>query len=216
MSDIIYLSNVRLSFPHLVEPQKNTDPKTGDERISYNCDLIMPKDHPGFLQFMKTYGELALEKWKPHTQLAIESIQADRKSRCFGQGEEKKNKKKNYEIYEGYAGNVYITASKSTKPQVIQNDGSPIDPANSMAYREIMSKIYAGCRVNAAVRPWLQDNKHGRGIRCDLVAIQFAGDDKPFGKDAPDVSGIFGAVAIAANPAASEPVAMPLPPFMMG
>ena len=66
------------------------------------------------------------------------------------------------------------------------------------------------------MKPWLQENKHGRGIRCDLLAIQFAGDDKPFGEAAPDVSNVFGAVATqAAAPVAAAPV-MPLPPFMMG
>jgi hypothetical protein len=41
----------------------------------------------------------------------------------------------------------------------------------------------------------LQDNKHGRGIRCDLIAVQFAADDVAFGEGATDASGLFGAVA---------------------
>jgi hypothetical protein len=52
MSDIIYLSNVRLSFPHLIEPQRKISPETGKERVSYSADLIMPPDHAGFKQFM--------------------------------------------------------------------------------------------------------------------------------------------------------------------
>ena len=81
--------------------------------------------------------------------------------------------------------------------------------------------MYGGCRVNAAVKPWLQDNKHGRGIRCDLIAVQFAADDTPFGEGAVDASNLFGAVAGA--PAAAPgfapvaaPAAMGLPPFMQG
>jgi hypothetical protein len=71
--------------------------------------------------------------------------------------------------------------------------------------------------VNVALKPWLQENKHGRGVRCDLVAVQFAGDDKAFGEGAVDASGMFGAVAAA--PAApsffgAAPAGMPLPPFM--
>jgi hypothetical protein len=81
--------------------------------------------------------------------------------------------------------------------------------------------MYGGCRVNAAVKPWLQDNKHGRAIRCDLVAVQFAGDDKPFGEGAVDASNLFGAVAAApagmfGAAAAPAAPAMGLPPFMMG
>ena len=74
--------------------------------------------------------------------------------------------------------------------------------------------MYGGCRVNAAIKPWLQENKYGRGVRCDLVAIQFANDDKPFGEAATDASGLFGAVGGNA-PAAPAFAAMPgLPSFL--
>lgn len=213
MSDIIYLSNVRLSFPHLAEPQKQVNEVTGATRISYNCELIMPQDHAGFAQFMQRYGAMALDKWKEHANTVMSMINGDRKTRCYGRGEEKINKK-TFQPYDGYAGNVFITAGRDSAPQMIQPDGKPIENGNTMAYQAIARGMYGGCRVNAAVKPWLQDNKHGRGVRCDLVAIQFAGDDKPFGEGSVDASGMFGAVATqAAAPAA--PVSMPLPPFMM-
>ena len=111
--------------------------------------------------------------------------------------------------------NVFITAGRDSQPQIIQADGSAIDPNNTMAYQQLTRKMYGGCRVNAAVKPWLQDNKHGRGVRCDLVALQFAGDDQPFGEGAVDASNLFGSVA--AKPAAAASSAgMPLPPFMQG
>lgn len=194
MSNIIYLSNVRLSFPHLTEPQRNINEQTGKERISYNCELIMPPDHPGFAQFMKAYSEMAVEAWKQHAQAVMQMIQQDRRQRCYGSGEEKVNKK-TMAPYDGYVGGVYITAGRDTPPQIIQADGSPIDPQNTMAYQQLTRMMYGGCRVNAAVKPWVQDNKHGRAIRCDLVAVQFAGDDTPFGEGNVDASGMFGQVA---------------------
>ena len=216
MSDIVFLSNVRLSFPHLADPQKQVNEVTGATRISYNCEFLMPQDHPGFQQFMARYGALALEKWKEHAQAVMGMIQQDRKTRCFGQGNEKVNKK-TFQPYDGYAGNVYITAGRDSAPQMIQADGSAVDPNNTMAYQTLARKLYGGCRVNAAVKPWPQDNKHGRGIRCDLIAIQFAGDDKPFGEGAADASNMFGAVQQAAVPgfAASAQPAMPAAPFGM-
>ena len=229
MSDIIYLSNVRLSFPHLAEPQKQVNAQTGKERISYNAEFIMPQDHAGFAQFMQRYGAMALEKWKEHANTVMGMIQSDRKQRCYGAGQEKVNKK-TFQPYDGYLNNVFITAGRDTPPQIIQPDGSAIDPSNSMAYQQLTRKMYGGCRVNAAVKPWIQDNAHGRGIRCDLIAIQFAGDDTPFGEGAPDASNMFGAVAAAPGavapgfaPAAPQMPAAPfpgapagLPPFMMG
>jgi hypothetical protein len=218
MSEIIFLSNVRLSFPHLAEPQKQVDAKTGKERISYNCEFIMPQNHPGFAQFMARYGALALEKWKEHAQAVMGMIQNDRKQRCFGEGSEKINKK-NFQPYDGYAGHVFITAGRDTAPQMIQADGQPIDPSNTMAYQQLARKMYGGCRVNAAIKPWPQDNKHGRGIRCDLIAVQFAADDTPFGEGAVDASNLFGAVVGApagfgaVAPAAAPAPAMPAAPF---
>ena len=213
LDTVIFLSNVRLSFPHITEPQKAKNTETGAERISYNADFIMPESHPGFAQFMQRYYALAQEKWKEHANTVIQMIQADRKSRCFGSGAEKVNKK-TFQPYDGYVGNVFITAGRDTPPQIIQADGSPIDPANTMAYHQVTRKMYGGCRVNVALKPWLQQNKHGNGVRCDLVAIQFAGDDTPFGEGAIDASSMFGAAAAPASPAPVVPGAgMPALPF---
>ena len=214
MSDVIYLSNVRLSFPHLAEPQRQKNEMTGKERISYNCELLMLPDHPGFQQFMKRYGEMALQKWGEHAQPVMQMVQAERKLRCYGRGEEKVNKK-TFQPYDGYAGHVYITCGRDTPPQAIQDDGNPVDATNTMAYQAITRRMYGGCRVNVAVKPWLQDNKHGRGVRCDLVAIQFAGEDKAFGEGSVDVSPMFKPVAAA--PAAAPAATIPgLPPFLQG
>lgn len=216
MSDVIFLSNVRLSFPNLAEPQKRKDPQTGEERISYNCELILPRDHAGLGQFMQRYAALASEKWKEHAQTVMNMIQQDRKSRCFGVGEEKV-KQSTLQPYDGYPGNYFITVGNRLQPQMIGPDGKPAEVGNTMAYQMLARKLYGGCRVNAAIKPWLQENKHGRGVRCDLIAIQFAADDTPFGESMPDVSGMFGAAA-PATPAAPAGFgampSMPAPPFM--
>lgn len=217
MSDLIFLSNVRLSFPHLAEPQRKVSPETGKERVSYSGDFIMAPDHPGFKQFMAKVNDMALVKWKEHAGTVMSMINADRKLRCYGDGSQKVNSK-TFQTYDGYAGQVFITAGRDQPPQIIQPDGTPVDPTNSMAYQALTRNMYGGCRVNVAVKPWLQENKHGRGVRCDLVAVQFAGDDKAFGEGAVDASSMFGAVAAAAPAAPSffgaAPAAMPLPPFM--
>lgn len=212
MSEIIFLSDVRLSFPHLAEPQKQVNEQTGKERISYNCEFIMPQEHPGFAQFMQRYGTMAVETWKEHAQTVMGMIQQDRKTRCFGLGQEKINKK-TFQPYDGYAGNVFITAGRDIAPQMIQADGSPVDPLNTMAYMQLARKMYGGCRVNAAIKPWLQDNKHGRGIRCDLIAVQFFKDDTSFGEGAVDASNLFGAVAGAPVGFGAVAPAMPAAPF---
>ena len=213
-ANVLFLSNVRISFPHLIEPQKTTNEVTGATRISYNAEFILPESHTGFAQFMSQYQAIMIDKFQENAPVVMGMILADRKLRCFGSGEEKINKK-TFIPYDGYAGNKYITAGSDRQPQMIQDDGNPVDPVNTMAYQAIARKIYGGCRVNAAVKLWPQQNRHGNGIRCDLVAVQFAGDDKPFGEGgAPDVKGLFGAVAqVSAGAGMFSPAPAVLPSF---
>lgn len=209
MSDIIYLSNVRVSFPNLVEP-KITKNDNGSERAAWSADLIVAPNSPQFQQVMTQVTNAATAEWKERTPMIMQMIQADRKSRCYGNGSEKINKT-TLLPYDGYEGNAYVSAISNRQPQMIQPNGSPVDASNSMAYQAIARSIYGGCYVNAAIRIWPQDNKHGRGIRCDLVAIQFSKDGDAFGGGGADVTGMFGAVA--APSAAPVQAAMPAAPF---
>lgn len=211
-SNVILMSDVRLSFPHLAEPQRQRNEQTGVERISYNAEFIMSENHPGFQAFLKKYGEMALDDWKEHAQQVMGLIQQDRKLRCFGRGEEKINKK-TFQPYDGYVGQVFITAGKNQAPQAIQADGTPVDPTNTLAYQQLTRKMYGGCWVNVAIKPWLQNNQHGRGVRCDLIAIQFSKDDTAFGEAPVDTTGMFDqVVAASVTPVVPGP-AMPAAPF---
>ena len=210
--EVIYLSDVRLSFPHLAEPQKQRNEVTGKERISYNAEFIMPQTHPGWQKAMQVYGQMITAMFAEHAPTVMQMIQNDRKLRGFGAGAEKVNKK-TFKPYDGYDGNVFITAGSERMPQIIQADGNPVDPMNTMACVQLARRLYGGCRVNAAVKPWVQKNKHGNGIRCDLVAVQFLRDDVPFGEGAVDVTGLFGAVAAPTGPSASGAA---MPAFMGG
>ena len=210
--EVIYLSDVRLSFPHLAEPQKQRNEVTGKERISYNAEFIMPQTHPGWQKTMRVYGQMITATFAEHAPTVMQMIQNDRKLRGFGAGAEKVNKK-TFKPYDGYEGGMFITAGSERQPQIIQADGQPVDPMNTMAVQQLARKLYGGCRVNAAVKPWVQKNQHGNGFRFDLVAVQFFKDDAPFGEGVVDASGLFGAVQPAAGPSASG---APLPGFMGG
>lgn len=204
MSEILFLSNVRLSFPQLVEPRSSVE--NGVKK--YSADFIMPMDHPGVKAFGAEYTKAATEKWKEHAQAVMQIIQADRKLRCFGQGNEKVNSK-TFKPYDGYADQFYVSANKDQMPQMIKADGSPVDPTNTMEYQTLARKMYGGCMVHAAVRPWLQENKHGRGVRCELIAIQFAADNTPFGEAISDAASLF-------KPIASTPTVPSAMPSFLG
>lgn len=209
-SSIVFISNARLSFPHIAEPQPAGPNRA---KASYNCELILAPDDKGFARFLEVVNQMAVTKWADKAPQVLQMIWQDRKKRCMGQGAEKINGK-TFKPYDGYEGNVYITAGRDSMPQIIDQQGTPVDPANTMACQAIARKMYGGCRVNAAIKPWLQDNTHGRGVRCDLVALQFLADDTPFGEGAVDASAMFTPVAAAPGAAPAMPWAAPGAPTM--
>ena len=194
-SNLIFVSNARASFPWIVSPQEQTNEK-GEKTYSYSCDLILPPNDAAYTKFMQIYASLAADKWKENANAAMQQIHSDKRTRCYGIGDEKKSQK-TFQVHPGYAGNVYITTRHSHQPQIIDVDGKAIDPTNTLALRAVASKIYGGAYVNAVIKPWIQQNTKGIGIRCELVAIQFAKDGEALGASAPaDVSNMFGATAV--------------------
>ena len=144
---------------------------------------------------------MAVDKWTVKALPVLNLISQDRKLRCFGNGTERVDPK-TFEPYSGYAGNVYLSANCLERPQLIDAQGAPVPVDNTMLYMALARKLYGGCYVNAAIQPWLQDNTHGRGVRCELVAIQFLSDGEAFGMGTPDAAPLFGAVAAPAAPVA--------------
>ena len=196
MSEILMLSNCRLSFPQLVEPKafQEGSPK------KYSADLIIDPASDDWKKVMSNIMVVAQEKWKDQAQAVLGMIQNDRRLRCFGNGAEKISKTK-MTVYDGYPGMVYLSVSNNNAPQAIEQSGKAVPPDNTMAYSQVARKCYGGCRINAAVRFYCQDNQFGRGIRGELIAFQFGTDDTPFGDGDTDASSLFSAVASAAAPA---------------
>ena len=211
MADVIMLSKVRCSFPHLVEPHSASS--APDAKKAFQCDLILAPDHKGWKEIMERVAELAKDTWAEHGSQILNMINNDRRLRFYGQGAER-IRKDTMTPYEGYEGNYFISAKRDTRPQMIKANGQAADPENTMECTALARAIYGGCYVNAAIRPWPQDNKHGRGMRCELVAIQFAADGEPFGAGVTDASSMFGAVAQVSGPSnAGAPVPEQSNPF---
>lgn len=189
MANEVMLTKVRLSFPTLVEP-KAVQPGQAEK---YSADFIMGKDHVGLKEFNAVVLSMVNDKWKDNAQTILNMIQGDRKLRCFGEGNDRVNKK-TFQPYDGYADKVYISAKSDNQPQMVKTNGTPVDKNNTMEAMDVARKLYGGCYVNVALRPWLQDNQHGRAVRCELIAVQFLEDGEAFGEGATDVSGMFGAV----------------------
>lgn len=204
---VVRLSNVRISFPHIVAPQLNTNPNNPEGVPTYSASFILEPDHKGWMDFQETMARLAQEKWKDKTSVFLPSLaNGDKNKRCFYKGEEKTSQESGLP-WEGYEGNMIISANcKNSPPQLFDGKGQMVDGTNPSRYKELAEKMYGGCRVNAIVKPWVQDNTFGKALRCELLALQFLKDDTPFGSSKTDLSDLFAEV----EPSVEE---MPTAPF---
>lgn len=211
--DPIMITNARLSFPHLVEPHApGNNPQA---KKSFSADFILEPDSADWQAVQQRIQDLAVAAWAEQAQAILQMIYQDRRQRFFGTGDEKIDKN-SMQPYNGYAGKVYVSGKRDQQPQMIKTNGAAADPANTMECQQLARSMYGGCYVNAAIRPWIQDNQHGRGVRCELIAVQFSKDGEAFGEAVTDASGMFGAVqgaSTAPSPAGAPVPQQPAPAF---
>ena len=177
---LIRINNARLSFPQLVTPKAFAP----GQPEKYSADFILEAGDPAYDQFKAMAAKLAKEKWADKAPQILNMIKDNKKLRAFGEGSERI--RTDGSIYEGYEGGVYIGGNSTEQPDCYDANGEKLMN---------ISKLYGGCVVNAFVKPWLQDNKFGKAIRCDLVAIQFVQDGESFGGGRVATEGLFQPVA---------------------
>lgn len=152
----ITLKEIRLSFPNIWRPKSvnNSEP-----RFSANFLLDKKEDAAQIDALRKAVAAVKAEQWK--------GKKVDNVKFCVHDGKEKSET-------EGYGeAVVFITTSNKIRPKIVDRDRAEL--------HEEDGKPYAGCRVNAAIRLWAQDNQFGRRINAQLLGIQFVRDDEAFG-----------------------------------
>lgn len=182
----LMLKNVVIRFPAVGEPQSmgEGEPAWGGK---------FPIDPKG--AYLKAIEDailtVAKAKWEKDGERVLETLKDDRKV-CFERKPYKS--KKTGEVYNGFEGMFTLgarTASNKPQPTVFNKYGEPVE---GNAAREQL--IYDGCRVNAKVEFWAQDNKYGRRINCSLLGVMFAGDGENFsGGSAPASADDFAGLA---------------------
>lgn len=201
INPVIRFNNVRLAFPHLLE--KHTPPGSPGAVPAYSGDFIIDPvaNKVEWEKMGNTVAAMAQEKWPEIWQQVLEVIKGDRKLRCYGSGEEKKDKR-TMQTLSGYEGKRYISGrNRDTQPDFYDQHGDLIDLKDALADNPT---FYGGCYVNVAIKLWLQDNTHGRGVRGDLIALQFVRDGEPFASHHIDTSGMFSPVEGAPEPTAGS------------
>jgi hypothetical protein len=158
----VILKNVRLSFPELFTAGQFQ----GQGPKSYSATFIVQPGSEADQAITAAIESVAKEKWLAKAPAILKNFES--KSKCYVSGDLK--------AYDGYEGNMILTAKKSEekgRPVVIGRDKQPLTEADG--------KPYAGCYVNAQVDVWAQDNQFGKGVRATLVAVQFWANGDAFG-----------------------------------
>lgn len=156
----IKLSNVRLAFPVLF------DPKTvnGEGEPAFSASFLIDPADPQVKGINAAIEQVAKDKWGAKADQILKQMRAQDKT-CLHDGDLKSN-------YDGFPGNLYISARSKTRPLVIGTDRAPLVQADG--------KPYAGCYVNVSIELWPQDNNYGKRVNASLRGVQFLRDGDAF------------------------------------
>lgn len=173
----ISLDFLRASYPHVLDKYKGDDENA---KAKHSIVGLMPKR----------------KKWRPAFELVtdqinglmkanrVKNLKADNKFFRDGDLAAKDEYEKMWTINASEAGRVIVRDSrvdpKTGKPRILKKG---VDD----------DRIFAGCWVNMVIRPWFQNNKHGKKVNAGLVAVQYvpisavrevwaAASDEPFGQ----------------------------------
>ncbi|MGQ0595806.1 ssDNA-binding protein [Aquabacterium sp.] len=156
-------NDLRLAFPDLWEATQ----VQGQGSFAYRCTILVPKGSDNAKMVDKHIREMAAEEWKTKADRILDEILPDKKACCWVDGD-----RRDYSGYEDNYALSVIRYREKGRPTIVDRDRSPLTEKDG--------KPYAGCYVNAKVQLWTQDNKHGKGIRCELLGIQFVLDGDAF------------------------------------
>jgi len=171
MGKIVTLKNVRIALfndPALWTPKQYE----GKGAFKYSAKFIMAPDSEEKKLCDEAIKEVTSAEWKGKTESLTEEFKLNRQKWCFEDGNRRQN-------YAGYPGNWVLTANRAEKdnaPQVVDRGLKPISENSGI--------IFSGCLVNARVDFYAQSGVNA-GMRCTLIAVQFAAIAESFGGAAP-------------------------------
>lgn len=176
----VVLKNVRLSYPHIEEPEASV--ANGPKKYSASF-IIDPSTDEGKETLAAARAAFsaacrAEKKW-PEDKLKkiVEAIDDDRKALRDG------NKITNDEgdVQPAYVDKWVVKATrpeKQRRPAILDRRKNPVEPGDDQF-------PYAGCNVDAIVRFYTMTDKEkgGNGVFCGLEAIRFRSDNEAFGNN---------------------------------
>lgn len=154
------LANVRLAFPALFEAKT----VNGEGKPAFSAALLLDPSDAQIKTINDAVNATAKEKWGAKTDAVLKLLRATDKV-CLHDGDLKAS-------YDGFPGNLYISARNPVRPTVLNDDKTPLVAADG--------KPYAGCYVHAVLELWAQDNNYGKRVNATLMGVQFFLDGDSF------------------------------------
>lgn len=155
------LKKVRLAFPQLFEAKT----VNGEGKPAFSASFLIDPSDPQVEAINAEIERVAKEKWGAKADTLLVSLRKGDKL-ALHDGDLKAQ-------YDGYPGNLYISARNAVRPHVLSRDAkTEISEADGI--------IYAGCYVNAIIDFWAQDNNYGKRVNCTLHKVQFHSDGDAF------------------------------------
>lgn len=159
----ITLKNVRLSFPSLFTTEMYEGEDTG--KFSGTFLLEKEKDDKQIASLQKQIAQAIKDSGL--------KIRDDKIALRDGEDSEVK----------GMENVMTIKAFSNRRVNVVNRDKTPLYAEDDV--------IYAGCYVNAVINLWVQNNKYGKRINANLVAVQFVKDGEAFGQAPVNIDDLF-------------------------
>ena len=156
----ILLNNVRLAFPTLFNPRT----VNGEGEPAFSATFLICPDDPQVKAINKAIDRVAQDKWGAKSDAVLKQMRAQDKT-ALHDGDLKSD-------YDGFAGNLYISARNKIRPLVLDADKTPLVESDG--------KPYGGCYVNASIEFWAQDNNYGKRVNAQLRGVQFLRDGDAF------------------------------------
>lgn len=165
---VMMLRNIRCSFPDVMKRALYN----GEEK-SYGITLLFFEDDPHDQEQLKKFKALMSQVFKAST------LKKPPAENCLMKNSEKD------EPRDEYGPETYVLrANSKNRPLVFTEDGREVVDIDD-------NPIYSGCRVNARVAAWAQNDTRNKRINATIHGVQFAGDGESFDGSHVNRSAVF-------------------------
>lgn len=158
----LLITNTRLSYAYIFKPYEGDD---GSK--SFCSHLIIPTNHPQLGALQNLMRKVAVDTWKEKAEEVLQQLKAQDRL-CIHRGDISKPGQ------DAYKGLLYISSSSKIKPRILATVGG----INQEIGEDHELAPYSGCKANAIIGVWAQNNKFGKRINAQLMGVQFVGHDQ--------------------------------------